>query len=355
MEKVNGYWGCEKSDGNWDILKFENQLMSDYRYRGHVWMLDASVERVEKSKNNSYKVIASYEDYDGDETEKPKTKNIEYFIKSNDDFKRSLTVYGKNIQNDYTYIGSTQEEVDSYITAFSGNSANEETIEGYWMAESGETISFNSNSKAIIDGVAMDYSIYGQNNLSISFLGIASEYRYIINNDVLKLQDLNKGSTSVYYRNESVQQEIIKKLNSEKAEREKKEQIDKEKQEFEKYINNLKHNIELNNNEISEKKKRIEDYKKEINEYNKNINDENAEIKKIENEIAQLQQNTSETTEDDILVLKDSQTFHLDNINFYNEQIKYYSDLIKECEEKITNLESENAQNTSKLKELGRL
>lgn len=112
------------------------------------------------------------------------------------------------------------------VLIFSGCSKEQESIEGYWMAENGETISFNSNGKAISDGMSMDYSLYGEDNLSISFWGIASEYRYTVKKDVLTLVDLNKNTTSIFYRDEEKQLEIQEKLNI-KQDREEQEEIHK--------------------------------------------------------------------------------------------------------------------------------
>lgn len=87
-----------------------------------------------------------------------------------------------------------------------------ENIEGYWMTEEGETVSFNSNGKAIIDGTSYEYSVYGENNLSISSWGDTEEYRFDIDGDILSLIDLDSNKRIVFYRDEDKQAEIKKQL-----------------------------------------------------------------------------------------------------------------------------------------------
>ena len=82
------------------------------------------------------------------------------------------------------------------------------SIEGYWMAENGETVSFTANGEAIIEGVAHKYSVYGDNNLSISLLGIAQEFRFELEGDELLLKKLSNGAECKYYRSEKRQAQI---------------------------------------------------------------------------------------------------------------------------------------------------
>lgn len=98
------------------------------------------------------------------------------------------------------------------VIILTGCSLKKESIEGYWMAENGETLSFTADGKVIQDGITANYSIYGENNISFSFLGMATEGKFKIKNDVLTLIDLEDNSTDVFYRNEKKQQKIRQKL-----------------------------------------------------------------------------------------------------------------------------------------------
>lgn len=152
------------------------------------------------------------------------------------------------------------------IFVFSACSRERESIEGYWMSENGKTISFNSNGKAISNGVSMDYSIYGEDNLSISLLGIASEYKYTIKKDVLTLIDLNKNKTNTFYRDDKKQQEIINKINESKA---KKEQ---DKMEDEKIVN-IEREIDKYKDLIKDAEWRISNNEKDIDRWEKDTVD----------------------------------------------------------------------------------
>ena len=134
-----------------------------------------------------------------------------------------------------------------------------ETIEGYWMSENGETISFNSDGKAIVDGISLDYSIYNENNLSIFFLGFAEEYRFDIEEDVLTLTDLSSNSIVTYYRDEEKQKEIKEncdKIAAEQAEYERiQQQLEAETQaqkDYEEYVHSKKSRLDSIDSKIAE-------------------------------------------------------------------------------------------------------
>lgn len=82
------------------------------------------------------------------------------------------------------------------------------SIEGYWMAENGDTITFNANDEAIIDNISLNYSVFDNNKLTITKLGIAKEYSFSISKDCLTLKDLDTSTSQTYYKDEKKQEQI---------------------------------------------------------------------------------------------------------------------------------------------------
>lgn len=207
-----------------------------------------------------------------------------------------------------------------------------ETIEGYWMSENGETISFNSDGKAIVDGISLDYSIYNENNLSISFLGFAEEYRFDIEEDVLTLTDLSSNSIVTYYRDEEKQKEIKEncdKIAAEQAEYERiQQQLEAETQaqkDYEEYVRSKKSRLDSIDSKIAENE---------------------GWIIEVQNWIADIDSDLAEVYQSDDMIA-DKEIQHLRN--YQNE---LYED-IAEIEQEITDLETEKEEIIKELKELG--
>lgn len=215
---------------------------------------------------------------------------------------------------------------------FTACSSEYKSIEGYWMAENGDTISFNSDGKAIIEGISYDYSIYDGNNLSISLWGFAQEYKFTIDKDVLTLTKAGSNSTQLFYKNEGKQAEIQENLNQIAANQEeqeriqqKNEQAQKEQKEYEKYISSLESRIDTIDSKIAEDQAWIVEIESWITE--------------IDSNIAGLQQS------DDMLA--DSQ---IDNLK--DQQSRLCED-ISELQQEITDLETEKEEIVKTLTELG--
>ena len=205
----------------------------------------------------------------------------------------------------------------SLLWGLTGCNSEPETIEGYWMAENGDTISFNNDGKAIIDGIALDYSVYNENNLSISFLGLAEEFRFDIEKDVLTLTELSSNSTMTYYRDENKQGEIIDNLNKMAIEQEEMQQELKAQEDYEKYVADLKDEIKSIDKEIPRIRGYISDNEGYIDESKGHIQGEKNSISELEKEISQLQYSTDETAQGDIEYLRGSQEYHYGNIEYY--------------------------------------
>lgn len=239
------------------------------------------------------------------------------------------------------------------VLILSGCTKEQETIEGYWMSENGETISFNSNGKAISDGISMDYSLYGKDNLSISFWGMASEYRYTVKNDVLTLIDLKKNATSIFYRDEEKQQEIQTRLNQIKVEKEKQEKLAQEKKEYAEYVNKLKNRLESIDSTISYRTNDMSNKEERIIELENDIQDEYNEIAEYEKRITELEKSTSPTKSGDIGVLRGSQEVCYGTIETRNVSINTCKSDIDRYKKEIKELEKEKEDIITKLKELG--
>lgn len=235
-----------------------------------------------------------------------------------------------------------------------------EKIEGYWMAENGETISFNSDGKAIIDGISLSYSVYNENNLSISFWGFAEEYRFDLEKDILTLTDIRSNSKIIYYRDEDKQAEIQENLNKIREERVEQERLQQEleaqaqaQKDYEKFVVKLKNRIESIDKEIPRIQGYISDNEGYIAEGNQIIQEELDTIAELETEIVQLQHSKEETAQGDIEYLRGTQEYHYGNIEYYNGEIDYYNNEIIRYEQEISELEDEKEEIINKLTELG--
>lgn len=228
-----------------------------------------------------------------------------------------------------------------------------ETIEGYWMAENGDTISFNSDGKAIIDGFSYDYSIYNENYVSISFWGFAEEYRFEIESDILKLTDLSTNASQKLYRGEEKQSEIqanLDKLEAERAEEEKKQ---KEIEEYEKFINDLKSTVDTIDDEISNTYKSIKDNEYWIATTEDWIQDELNWINEIETEIITLQQSIEGIDEERIEDLRGQQMQSNQIIEDYRREIDNYTTEIAQFYQDIVMLEKDRKEIVTALQEMG--
>lgn len=207
-------------------------------------------------------------------------------------------------------------------------SSKSKSIEGYWMAENGDTISFNSDGKAIIEGISCDYSIYDKNNLSISWWGFAQEYKFEINKDVLTLTEAGSNSTQLFYRDEGKQAKIQENLNqiaARQAEQERIqqeiEQAQKEQKEYEKYISSLKSRVDTIDSQIAED----QDWICEIENW----------ITEIDSNVEKLQKSTDMLADSQIENLKDQQSRLYEDTSELQQEI---ADLKAEKEEIIETL-----------------
>lgn len=245
------------------------------------------------------------------------------------------------------------------ILALTACGSEPETIEGYWMAENGETISFNSDGKAIVDGFSLNYSIYDETYLSISFIGLAEEYRFDLEKDTLTLTDLSNNSKMTYYRDEVKQAEIQKTLNQIAAEQAEQERIQQEaaaqaqaQEDYEKHVSNLKNRLETIDKEIPKLQGYIRDNEGYIADSNQSIQEELISISELQNEISQLQNSSDEMAQADIAYLEGTQEYHHGNIEYYNGEIEYYNNEISRYKEKIATLEREKEEIIQELKTL---
>lgn len=246
------------------------------------------------------------------------------------------------------------------LASVTGCSDKVESIEGYWMQENGDTVSFNSDGKAIIDGLSLDYSIYNDNNLSISFLGFAKEYRFNVKNDILTLTDLSSNETWTFYRDEKKQKEIQAKLNQLAAEKIEKQRIQQEAEaqeqaakEYEKHINSLKARINSIDTEIKDRNEYITVNKNYITEAENQIQRERERINEIENKISTMKYDPDEFVQAEIEIMRGDQEVCHGTIEVHNARIETCNAEIKRHEKAINELQSEKESIVDELNELG--
>ena len=220
------------------------------------------------------------------------------------------------------------------------------TIEGYWMAENGDTISFTADGRAIINGLSLTYSIYDGNNLSISVLGLAEEYRFDLQNDVLTLTDLSNNNFTIYYKDEDKQAEIQKHLQELEAFTQAQEAYDKQIQSLNDRIVTIDKEITWLYNFISDN----EEYIADNEEY---IQEEHNTIAELENAICELQDSTDILAQGEIDILRVQQQICYGIIDMYSNQITTYTQQINQYKQDIAAFEAEKETIIKQLKGLG--
>lgn len=235
-----------------------------------------------------------------------------------------------------------------------------ETIEGYWMQENGDTVSFNSDGKAIIDGIALDYSIYNENNLSITLLGHAQEYRFNVKNDILTLTDLSNNNVWTFYRDEKKQAEIQENLNQLAAEQAEKERMQQEleaqqqaEENYEKYVDSLKERIDSIDSKVAEKKEYISVNEEYIAEAETQIQYELNRINEIEKEISARQYDTDDFAQADVEIMRGDQEVCYGGIEVCNARIEACNAEIERHKQTISELQIEKENIIAELKDLG--
>lgn len=115
-KKVNGFWGYEHDDGQWEILEFANGKINDYTYAGHIWISDGNIDYIEEISDDSVRINISYQEIVyGEDTVPGKTQRTEYILKSNDEFVNHL------MKDDweYIYLCENKDTLDATISKLS--------------------------------------------------------------------------------------------------------------------------------------------------------------------------------------------------------------------------------------------
>lgn len=116
LDYADGYWGRKNTTGGWDILCFENGKMCDYTYAGAIWMWDGTVEEIEMISDNTFDVKISYQEIVyGDEDEIADSYKVTYTFKIEGGPKKILIIPDANIEYVYTYVGKTQEALETFV------------------------------------------------------------------------------------------------------------------------------------------------------------------------------------------------------------------------------------------------
>lgn len=163
-----------------------------------------------------------------------------------------------------------------------GCSSKKEKLEGYWMSDDGETITFLESGEIMIDGITCKYSL-DDNKLLLVFLGSNKEFKYEIKQNKLYITDLENNTTTCYYKDKNKQKEIKKQV-----------AINKKIDECSDKIKDAKNDIQDNKDTIEYYKQDNENRKKSCKEaiefgddkeYQENLRDDfiKANNEKIEN------------------------------------------------------------------------
>lgn len=217
-----------------------------------------------------------------------------------------------------------------------------ESIEGYWMAEDGETISFDANGGAIVEDILLDYVIYGENNLVLSLWGFATEYSFEIEENTLSLTELETNVTKVYYRDEATQTKIRENLKLIA-------EVQAEQQKEAEYVEKLRDTIRKIDSEIWSLESWIEREEVRISDTHEYVASERDTISEIEGEIAELQREFGQTDSDKLEQLREQQEQHYERIELYIQDIADAEDEIIQYRK---NVEELKAHREDVLKEL---
>lgn len=114
-------------------------------------------------------------------------------------------------------------------------------LEGFWMSEDGETLTFAMDGQALLNGNAICYSVFDEDKILLSHptAGAFYEAQFTIKNGVLTIVQLGTGVTSVYYSNENKQNEIMAAISLEQAEIQKQEEEAERQKEYEEHVQYL--------------------------------------------------------------------------------------------------------------------
>ena len=91
-----------------------------------------------------------------------------------------------------------------------GCASKREKLEGYWMAENGDTIMFLENGEIMIDDTTCKYSL-NEDGMMLTHWGETRELKYKIKRDELYLTD-SDNNTTCYYKNADKQKKIKEQI-----------------------------------------------------------------------------------------------------------------------------------------------
>ncbi len=206
------------------------------------------------------------------------------------------------------------------LIVFSACGSKKNVLEGYWMAENGETLSFNSEGRVVVNDTVYDYAIFDGDKVTIShsLWGLLINAQYEVNDEILTLKDMRDGTVFVFYGEKKQQERITDSLLKQeqeiinrKAEEERREQEQAERAKYEQYITSLWNELRILEEQIENNKTRIDELQDMLNE--------------CENEIESNRKN-GDLAEDKIDRLREKQEIYRDEISFRNEDIAYYEE-----------------------------
>lgn len=96
------------------------------------------------------------------------------------------------------------------FSSCSNNQSNQTNLEGYWLDEYGNSISFDGDSQVVADNQSGIYKIYDKDKMTMDFDGYVVDFSFSIDlsTDTLIIDELESGNHYVYYGDEKKQSEI---------------------------------------------------------------------------------------------------------------------------------------------------
>ena len=108
------------------------------------------------------------------------------------------------------------------LLCLTGCSSDKNPLEGYWIADIGDSLAFTSETEVVIDNeIIGEYSIYDDNKLLIKVDALVAEIplsaEFSVAHDTLTLRELNSNNTFTYFSEKKLEEQ--RKLQEEKIEK----------------------------------------------------------------------------------------------------------------------------------------
>lgn len=151
-------------------------------------------------------------------------------------------------------------------------------LEGYWMDESGRTLTFTADEILFGNGLCYSYSIYDNNKFIYHDGSDTLNYKFeITNNEILEITNLNhlynEEDSAIYYKSEKKQEEIKRNKIAREKEEASEAEAEAERREAEAKLEKTRRAEEIIQQEYADEVSDLED-RIDLDQYSKNLVDE---------------------------------------------------------------------------------